>query len=42
MKNYSFGWIFCRPEFFYNDGVESLEKCQTKCIEVKGDYIEKY
>ena len=29
------------PESHFRDRIKLLEKCWTKCIELKGDYIEK-
>jgi len=34
-------WFKERDEMFFVDGVKALEQCQTKCIAVDGDYIDK-
>ena len=36
------GYFVDKPEWLYNDGIELLENRWTKCIDVEGDYIEKF
>ena len=34
-------WLRSQPQTFFSNGIKKLTDCWAKCIEKKGDYIEK-